>query len=159
MPDILDENGIQVKTLNELIAEKTQAMKDIFGENIVTEANSPDGQLINISAQAGVDMRERIVDVYNSFDPDKCIGTIQDSRYKINGISRKGGTYTVQPIDITVSKTVKLQGLDENYNNPNATAFGVKDSGGNVWYLIDTTTVTDDKQFTRLPFRSASIGS
>ena len=31
MPDILDENGIQVKTLNELIAEKTQAMKDIFG--------------------------------------------------------------------------------------------------------------------------------
>lgn len=159
MPDILDENGIQVKTLNELIAEKTQAMKDIFGENIVTEANSPDGQLINISAQAGVDMRERIIDVYNSFDPDKCIGTIQDSRYKINGISRKGGTYTVQPIDITVSRTVKLQGLDENYNNPNATAFGVKDSGGNVWYLIDTTTVTDDVQFTRLPFRSASIGS
>ena len=158
MPDILDENGLQVKTLTELIEEKKQAYRDIFGSDVILDSNSPDGQLINISAQAGVDMRERIVDVYNSFDPDRCIGRVQDSRYKINGIARNGGTYTVQPIDIVVNKTVTLQGLDDNYNNPNATAYGVKDGAGNVWYLIDTTTITDTTTYNRLPFRSQSIG-
>ena len=83
MPDILDEKGLQVKTLTELIQDKEKAIKGIYGEDVILESNSPDGQLISITAQAGVDIRERIVDVYNSFDPDKCYGTIQDSRYKI----------------------------------------------------------------------------
>ena len=158
MPDILDEKGLQVKTLTELIQDKEKAIKGIYGEDVILESNSPDGQLINITAQAGVDIRERIVDVYNSFDPDKCYGTIQDSRYKINGIARKGGSYTIQPIDIVVSKTVKLEGLDSDYSNPNAVAYGVKDSAGNVWYLIDTTTITDINTKVTLPFRAGAIG-
>ena len=156
MPDILDENGLQVKTLNELIAEKEAKYRELFGDDIILTSNSPDGQLINISAQAGVDIRERIVDVYNSFDPDKCIGTIQDSRYKINGILRTGGTYTIQPIDITVNRTITLDGLDGEYLNPNATSYAVKDSAGNTWFLIDTTTVFSGT--TTLPFRAKEIG-
>ena len=156
MPDLLDENGLQIKTLSELIDEKKAEYRRIFGEDVILEANSPDGQIINIDAQAGIDIRERIMDVYNSFDPDKCLGRVQDSRYKINGINRKGGTYTNVPIDITVNKTITLQGLDENYNDANATAYGVKDDAGNVWYLIDTTTLTQGT--TSLMFRASSIG-
>ena len=80
MPDILNENGLQIKTLSELVSEKENALRKIFGEEILLTSNTPDGQLINIDAQAGIDLRERIVDVYNSFDPDRCIGRLQDSR-------------------------------------------------------------------------------
>lgn len=158
MPDILNENGLQIKTLSELVSEKENALRKIFGEEILLTSNTPDGQLINIDAQAGIDLRERIVDVYNSFDPDRCIGRLQDSRYKINNIYRNGGTFTVQPIDIKISKTVSLEGLDGNYNDANATAYGVKDSAGNVWYLIDSVTITDTEGINRLPFRAKEVG-
>ena len=67
MPDILDENGLQIKTLDELVAEKEAIYRELFGEDVILDSNSADGQLINITAQAGVDIRERIMDVYNSF--------------------------------------------------------------------------------------------
>ena len=158
MPDILDENGLQIKTLDELIAEKEAIYRELFGEDVILDSNSADGQLINITAQAGVDIRERIMDVYNSFDPDECIGRVQDSRYKINNIERKGGKWTIQPIDIVVNKTVTLQGLDENYGDANASSYAVKDSAGNVWYLIDTATVANNGEVARLPFRAKEIG-
>ena len=83
---------------------------------------------------------------------------MQDSRYKINNIYRNGGTFTVQPIDIKISKTVSLEGLDGNYNDANATAYGVKDSAGNAWYLIDSVTITNTEGVNRLPFRAKEVG-
>ena len=157
MPDIVNENGIQIKTLNELIQEKEQAYRELFGEDVILDANSPDGQLIAIDAQAGIDIRERIVDVYNSFDPDRCYGRMQDSRYKINGIARKGGTFTNLTITITANKTVTLEGLDDQYNNAEAVAYGVKDNAGNVWYLVDSATITAG--VSHLTFRASSIGA
>ena len=58
MPDILDENGLQIKTLDELIAEKEAIYRELFGEDVILDSKSDDGQLINITAQAGVDIRE-----------------------------------------------------------------------------------------------------
>lgn len=159
MADIISSEGIQVSTYDELLSSIQSDLNTIYasdGDLINFNSETPDGQFTNILAQIGVDIREVIQEVYNSFDPDKCTGTVQDSRYALNYITRKGGTFTIQNIDVTVDRTVTLQGLDANYNDINATSYTVSDNAGNLWYLIDTTTLLTGT--TSLPFRSQQTG-
>ena len=159
MADTLNSNGLSVDNYNTLLNNIQSDMNSIYaidGDSINFDSSTPDGQFTNILAQIGSDIREVVQEVYNSFDPDKCSGVVQDSRYALNYISRKGGSYTVQNIAITVNKTVTLQGLDANYNDPNAASYTVSDNAGNLWYLIDTTTLTAGT--TSLPFRAQNLG-
>ncbi len=159
MADSITAVGLQVDNYNTLLTNIQTELNRIYapdGDTINFDSETPDGQLTNIYAQAGTDVRELAQEVYNSFDPDKCSGRVQDSRYALNFIFRKGGTFTIQNIDVTVNKTVNLQGLDGAYNDINASSYTVSDDAGNLWYLIDTTTITTGTH--SLPFRSQNIG-
>ena len=156
MPDILNQNGLSVKTAIEIRAELNTALRNIYGNEINLDQNSPDGQMVGIYTQAAVDLRELITNAYNSFNPDRAIGRLLDERVVINNIIRKGGTYTITPIDITVDSTVTLQGLDKDFNDINGSGFTVQDNAGNQFILIDTTELTAGT--TTLQFRSKEIG-
>lgn len=159
MPEGITENGLQVDSYNTLLNNIQTDLNSIYaadGETINFDSETPDGQFTNILAQIGTDIRELMQEVYNSFDPDKCSGVIQDSRYALNYITRNGGTYTIQNIDVTANQTVTLQGLDANYNETDATAYTVSDNAGNLWYLVDTTTLQPGT--VSLPFRSKNLG-
>ena len=159
MVDTLNANGLSVDNYNTLRDNTQSDMNAIYaqdGDNINFDSSTPDGQFVNILAQIGSDVRELDQEVYNSFDPDKCTGVVQDSRYALNFITRKGGSFTVQNIDITTDRTVTLQGLDADYNDLNAASYTVSDNAGNNWYLIDTTTLLAGT--TSLPFRSQNLG-
>lgn len=158
--DIINENGLSLKDYLTIQTEIQNGFNEIYatdGELINFGSETPDGQLINIYSQAMSDLRDVIREVYNSFDPDKCSGVIQDSRYALNYLERQGGTFTIQNIDITVNQTVTLEGLDENYANLESSSYTVSDDAGNLWYLIDTTTLTNGT--TSLPFRSKNYGA
>ena len=157
MSDNFDENGLQVATRPELVDELTQDYQGIYGEDINIDQSSPDGQVINIFAQGGTDIRELLMQIYNSFDPDNCSGRVLDSRCAINNIFRKGGTFTTVPIDVTVDRTVTLDGLDENYNDPNATGYTIQDGAGNQFILVSTQTLQSGT--TRVLFRAKEIGA
>ena len=51
---------------------------------------------------------------------------------------RLAGTYTQQPIDIVIAKTVTLYGLDQQPTSP----FTVADNSGNQYQLLTTKTLT-----------------
>ena len=157
MSDNFDNNGLQVATRPELVEELTQDYQGIYGEDINIDQSSPDGQVINIFAQGGTDIRELLMQIYNSFDPDNCSGKVLDSRCAINNIFRKGGTFTTVPIDVTVDRTVTLDGLDENYNDPNATGYTIQDAAGNQFILVSTQTLQSGT--TRVLFRAKEIGA
>lgn len=157
MSDVFDENGLQVSTRPELVEELTQDYQTIYGEDINVDQSSPDGQALNIFAQGGTDIRELLMQIYNSFDPDNCSGRILDSRCAINNIFRKGGTFTTVPIDITADRTVTLEGLDDNYNDVNATGYTIQDSAGNQFILISTQTLQAGT--TRVLFRAKELGA
>ena len=157
MPDILDATGLTVKTRPEIVADLTTGLQNIFGADINVDQNSPDGQLIGIIAQEGVDQRELLVEINNNFDPDLAAGVILDQRVAINNLVRQGGTYTIQPIDITVSETVDLVGLDSQFVNPNGTGYTVQDNSGNQYILVDSVTLTAGT--TSLNFRAQLIGA
>ena len=156
MPDLLDENGLQVATSEEIKTQLENGYKTIYGDDIAIGSNTQDGQLINIFTQINTDLRELTMEVFNSFNPTACRGRIQDVRYALNNLTRKGGTFTIVPITIVVNKTVTLQGLDANYNDVNATSYAIADDNGNQYFLIDTTTLTTGTHI--LPFRAQNIG-
>ena len=142
--DELTLTGLQTKDNNTLVNDLIQGFTDIYtidDPDINFDSNTPDGQLIQLFAYAGTTIREMITEVYNSCDPDKCVGAVQDNRYQINYLTRKQGSYTLQNIAITTNKTVKLQGLDAAYNESNVSAFAVSDDNGNIWYLVDSVTL------------------
>lgn len=156
MPDIIDANGLTVKTAAEITADLVTGLQGIYGDAINTDQNSPDGQMIGILTQMAVDIRELAMSINNDFDPDQAIGVILDQRVAINNIQREGGTYTIQPIDVVVDRTVTLAGLDGDFSNPNGTGFTVQDGSGNQFILSTTATLIAGSH--SLNFRAQQIG-
>ncbi len=160
MVDELNEDGLQVKTLEEIRAEIVSDFQDIYGPDINIDQNSQDGQQINIYAQGGVDLREVISQVNANFDPDQALGRVLDQRVALNGITRNGGTYTLTPVEIVTDAAVNLIGLDTQSDELNPTVadlFTVKDDAGTEYFLLDSVAIvaagTQD-----LTFRAAQIG-
>ena len=157
MSDSFDENGLQTATTPEILADLEQAFREIYGNDILLDSSTPDGQWLNILAQKGVDVRGLLMQVYNSFNPDNAQGAVLDQRCAINNIFRKAGTFTTVSIDITTDRTVTLEGVDENYNNPEATGYTIQDNEGNRFILVNTQTLSAGT--TSVLFRSETMGN
>ena len=82
----IDETGIHTQTVDEIVSELTTEYKNIYGQDINVDSDTPDGQRINIEAQAKADVLDFAVQLYNSFDVDAVGGVAQDRLYKINNI-------------------------------------------------------------------------
>lgn len=157
MADLLNENGLQIKTLQEIVDDLEAGLRLIYGADINLDQNSPDGQMVGIFAQAAYDLRELAVTVNAFFDPDQALGAILDQRVALNNIARGGGTFTTIGITIIVDRTVDLQGLDGNYNDLDATGFTVQDDAGNQFILVDSATLTAGTH--TLNFRAKELGA
>ena len=156
MSDTLNENGLQLSTATELLENLQTQMKSIYGEDIVLDSSTPDGQWLNILVQKGIDVRGLISQLYNSFNPDNTQGSLLDQRCAINNVFRRAGTFTTVNIDITVNTTVTLQGLDSNYNSVDGTGYTVQDDAGNRFILANTQTLTAGT--TSVLFRAETMG-
>lgn len=141
MADLLNDNGLTVKTANEIREDLVNGFKEVYGSDINLDSNTQDGQIIDIFTQINTDMRELAMGVYNSMNPDLVRGKLQDVRFRINNLFRKQGSFTEIPITLKLTETVTLNGLDANYYDIDASAYGFTDDSGNVYYLIDTVTL------------------
>ena len=156
MSDSFDENGLQTATAPELRSDLETAFKNIYGNDIVLDSSTPDGQLINILVQKGVDVRGLISQLYNSFNPDNAQGSVLDQRCAINNVFRKAGSFTTVNVNVTTNTTVTLQGVDENYNSPDATGYTIQDNEGNRFVLVNTQTLSAGT--TSVLFRAETLG-
>jgi len=153
----VNETGLTTENLNEIIQNLEDGLKTIYGNDINVESNSPDGQLINITAQLKVDLLELLTQIYNSFDPDNAIGRTLDSRVVINNIQRKSGTYTQQEVEITTDRALNLEGLDAEADNPDGVGYTVADNNGNEFILLDSVSIIGAGIYS-LIFRAKDIG-
>lgn len=160
MPNVVDQSGLQIQTYDEIVneilngAEDYPGMFQIYGANINVDPNTPDGQMIAIIAQAKLDMLEFINQVFASFDPDQAIGRALDQRCAINGIVRNPGTYTIQPVSVTVDRALTLPGLDTNPDDP----FVVADASG-TRFLLQESHVFSGAGTASLSFRAETLGA
>lgn len=157
MPDQLTSTGLEIKTVAEIVADLTAALQEIYGSDINLDSNSPDGQLVNIFAQAGEDLRELLLAVYNTFTIDAAFGVYLDQRVAINGIARKDGTNTVTNVTVTTSGALNLVGLDALVSDPTAVVFTVADGDGVQYQLQASTSIVSSGDHV-LAFQAAEIG-
>lgn len=148
----VDENGLHVETLQEIIDSLEESFQTIYGSDVNLEPNSPDAQMIAIFAQAKVDTLDALSQVYSSFNPDTAVGSALDQRCAINGVIRRGATYTRTYVTVTASSPVTIYGLDTQPTNP----FTVADTTGNKFDLENTTTLSVGSNV--LTFRAKESG-
>jgi uncharacterized phage protein gp47/JayE len=133
----IDENGLTTQTLTDIIIELETGFKTIYGTDINLDPNSPDGQMINLFAQAKIDILDCIAQVYGSFSPTSAVGRALDQRCAINGVIRKGATKTTVQMTVITDRILSLVGVSSNTGAP----FAVKDAAGNRFLLSADSTL------------------
>ena len=151
--DSLDENGLQLKSYDVLLEEFQERMREIYGNDINFDSDSPDGQLSNIVAQMGTDVREVLQRIYDSLSLDTATGVNLDRACALIGITRKGGSRTVTPITITTTMACTLVGWNDDASN----AYTVQDNAGNRWNL-QSTKYFSGADAASLSFQAETIG-
>lgn len=158
--DNFDATGLSVKTITDLISDLSAAVQSIYGPDINLDSNSPDGQMVNVYAQGGIDLRELLVDVNSSFDPDQAEGVILDQRVALNGIKRNAGSFSLVTLTVVVNQALSLVGLDSQSSQVNPSVSGlfvVLDDANNPWYLLASQSPSAAGSYSYV-FRAASMG-
>lgn len=150
-------NGIVTQSLEEIREDLISQLRNIYGQNINIEQNSPDGQFINILAQAKKDVLDLCVQYYNNLDTDRVVGIPQQILYKLNGLIIKAFTYSYVYVNVTTTSPVNLQGLDEDIENADGVGYTVVDTNGNRWILAESQSLAAGTHL--LNFRAAELGS
>lgn len=158
MANEINENGIVTDSVTTTVENLTQAFKDIYGEDISVAQNTPDGQLINIAAQAKTDTLELAIALYNMFNPDTVRGRAQDNLYKLAGLRRKSSAFSYVVVNVTTTAPCILQGLDDNAESLTATGYTVSDTIGNNYILLNTEYINAAGTYA-LEFRAANVGA
>ena len=148
----LGSTGLIIDSLNSIITSLEDSLKGIYGNDINIDSNSPDGQAIQIYAQAVRDIQELLLSIYQSFDPDQAVGVNLDQRVAYNNIKRQEGTFTIQEVEITVDRNLTLEGLSDT-----TTPYTVSDNNGNNFQLIATNNLLANTT-TPLTFQAENIG-
>ena len=151
-------NGIVTQNLNEILQELQDDFINIYGSNINLESNTADGQWLNILAQQKIDALDFQVQLYNNLDVDSVVGLPQQVLYKLNGLTIKDFTYSYVYVNVLVSQTVTLTGLDGDIANVDGTGYTVTDINGNNWILAESITLAQSAQPTPLLFRAQELG-
>lgn len=153
----ISANGLVTQSLEEIRQDLTNQFNNIYGVEVNLDQNSPDAQWINILAQEKKDTLDLITQIYNNVDVDAVIGLPQQVLYKLNGLTIKAFTYSYCYVNVTVSKSITLQGLDDNIEDENGSGFTVSDSAGNNWILTETVVLEPGTHL--LNFRAEQLGN
>lgn len=129
----------------------------IYNKPFSRDKNTPLAQFIDLQSSLFYTLTLKWLLSYNAQNIMTAVG-IQLDNIGINyGVLRLGGVFSEVEVDITVNATVSLAGLDGDFDNLNATAFALRDTGNGVWYLKNSTTLTAGTH--TLSFRSAEYGA
>ena len=151
-PGTIGPTGLSIPSLPDLVAFLQAGMLSIY-PNANLNPNSPDGQWIDLFAQAAEDNYQLLQGVYATWDPSQATGVNLDRCCAYVGIKREEGTYTQQSIEVTNSAAVTLAGLDATDSPP----FTVADGQGNQYELLYTT-VLGSPGITSLAFEAVVLG-
>lgn len=100
----LNEKGLRLPTLDEVILYFENEYKNIYGQDVVLTADTQDGQFLLIQAQALYDTMQVLSLVYNSYSPSTALSDALDRNVRINGIRRKNATFSTVDLTITGKK-------------------------------------------------------
>jgi len=127
----LDRNGLTINDLNDIFEFLSEQFKIIYGEDIILDADTPDGQIIAIYSKLNADVQSALLQVYNSFDPDTAVGVELNKIIKLSAITRRPATKSTVAVNLTATTTVDLP-----------LGYTVVDTLGQSWVIQEAQTLT-----------------
>jgi uncharacterized phage protein gp47/JayE len=117
----LTPEGFVIQRLDEIITRMDTGMRTIYGADIDTDPDSPDGQMIGLFSQALADLEELAGEMWRQMDPDYATGPNLDRIVAFSGTRRfqsnvswlrsvilSGAARTPIPADSTVTDPSKV---------------------------------------------------
>lgn len=116
------DTGLTIDTFDDIYDQLVAAFQAIYGVDINTDQDSPDGQRIAISAKQYLDLQSFALAMYNNMDPDLATGEALSRIIKLAGITRRPAS--LSQVDLTVT-------TDRDLTLPSG--YQVQDTIGQVW--------------------------
>ena len=91
----IDENGITLSTLDELLEEFEEQLSSTFGSNFKIKAEGAVDNIAISNSRLYIRLQEQIAFLAQQFDPETACGIWQDALYERIGLSRTEAQYTV----------------------------------------------------------------
>ena len=141
----LTSAGYIPERLDEILVKLDQGFRAIYGDDINTDPDSPDGQMIGLIAQIKADLEELGEAIYRALDPDHAGGAWLEQRVAYAGIMRRGASYSYL-------RSATLLGEPGKFVQAGAL---IEDENRIQWQLLDDTVIGPD---VRADFRSVELG-
>lgn len=124
-------DGVDVQTFDEIFTELQEGYRNIYGQDIVIDQDTPDGQRIGLEATARLDMQSFALSLYSQFDPDFAEGEVLNKIIKLIGIARRPATRSTVDCTVTTDRDLTLD-----------SGFTVADDTGQEWVTLSDQALT-----------------
>ena len=91
----ITQEGIIVPTTQQVIDGLWPLMKSTFGDDLIVDMDTPQGQLVTTLAAIITDERNQLIEIFNQFDPRYADGQMQDAIGYLYFLQRKKATSSV----------------------------------------------------------------
>lgn len=105
---IIDANGFKAESFTEILTRLSNGLKNIYGQDINLDQDTPDGQQLGIQANIISDFQDLALYIYNSMDPDLADGANFDKLLKLLARTRLPSSRSTVDIEMVLNKTVNI---------------------------------------------------
>lgn len=133
----LTNAGYVPERLDAILAKLDQGFREIYGNDINTDPDTPDGQMIGLVAQIKADLEELGEAIYRALDPDHAGGVWLEQRTAYAGVTRRRSSYSYL-------RRVLLEG---DAGQPVQAGSVVEDENKQRWLLVADSTVGSTADF------------
>lgn len=143
----LDGSGLQTSTFDEIFTKLDTGYRGIYGQDIITDQESPDGQRIGIESAARYDIESLVSWLYSQIDPDLNNGDMQQVIAKLAGVFLLPASRSQWDLTVNVSRNITLP-----------SGYTIADQNDTEWFLdSDVSLTTGDNSITFLSVLWGSV--
>lgn len=125
-----NNNGLEINTFRDLFQTLSDAYKDIYGQDIDLDQESPDGQRVAIEAQARTDIEASLQWLYSQMDPDFNTGDMQQVIAKLHGLYLRPGSRSQRDLNVATDRPVFLY-----------SGYKIRDQSNQIWLVRQNVTI------------------
>ena len=127
----INQNGFKADSFIEILTRLSTELKNIYGQDINLDQDTPDGQMLGINTTVISDLQDLALYIYNAMDPDFAEGVNLDRLLKLLARTRLPATKSTVDINLTLSRDAAIP-----------ITYTVSDSSGQEWQITSEQTLT-----------------
>lgn len=127
----INQNGFKADSFIEILTRLSTQLKDIYGQDINLDQDTPDGQMVGINTTVISDLQDLALYIYNAMDPDFAEGVNLDRLLKLLARTRLPATKSTVDINLILGRDAIIP-----------ITYTVSDSNGQNWQITSEQTLT-----------------